>query len=951
MVADWPWFRAKGSFPIPPYSERAATPYLIRKPYGTIDDALFSDDDLWGWPITEYEDAFLLRPGMEQVARPIIHRLLALLRYGEDLAIGAGVLDGNPYWAKELSEWEKDRPLVFVLSLALAITQDDKGRLRWTLLGGSDSPEAAFWRGFFTSPHQEIPSDQALAFLRRWLQDAFGATDQEVANLHDAGLRILADDDQTVLPSWTSPLVCDGNRRANGVRYVLTFRPYTRLPNSLRTAFLSGAVELLPHPVSLVPWGSRPYRKLHETWADALQLPLLLLSDRHEGLYGLRVPQSGWMSEPFADGSEPSPYPGRRLSKHKRSRRHSKRRHFGQDELADAAEDHLAHVLFSTAPDDVGLYDKPQAQNVQIWTHHFQPLLNGPTASRDEIRHAASTVKQGGWFGYRFVFPAARVGRYEVIWHRPVVAYVPRNADEPVVVPDSPLGHLTAHRTDVPSEKTATELWPRILRRDAHVANVELFGQLREDPPHATLLNVRKLLDARSMWQGKPMPAKFARRVVTLPRRETLDAWLDALAERHRDSHRAKQLVEELRRSVEPETGEERRRPPRSITYAQTARRSFEVAYWHAIAELSAGDFMAKNNGDPALDPATRHVSTRHTRDLDRVGTYLFERHEAAVKKAGMQGRALVGDLPFKWTTHFDYPWLGGWAANRDGQAHERSFVVVIPGRDRTQAVLMADHYDTAYMEDRYYRERGGSGARLAAPGADDNGSATAALLLGAPIFLSLSRAGRLARDIWLIHFTGEEYPAEGLGARNLCERLVQGALRLRLPDSGEHDLSAVQLKGAFVLDMIAHNSRKGRNVFQISPGAGQEAMGLAYQAHLAAEAWNESTPFWNRRSSRRNARRGRRSRGQALPPIAQHPQLSGEIRVPYDPRSALYNTDGQELSDCGVPVVLLMENYDINRTGYHDSRDTLANVNLDYGAALAAIAIEAVARAATQRS
>ena len=39
------------------------------------------------------------------------------------------------------------------------------------------------------------------------------------------------------------------------------------------------------------------------------------------------------------------------------------------------------------------------------------------------------------------------------------------------------------------------------------------------------------------------------------------------------------------------------------------------------------------------------------------------------------------------------------------------------------------------------------------------------------------------------------------------------------------------------------------------------------------------------------------------------------------------------------------MENYDINRSGYHDSRDTMANIDLDYGAALAAIAIEAVAR------
>jgi hypothetical protein len=42
------------------------------------------------------------------------------------------------------------------------------------------------------------------------------------------------------------------------------------------------------------------------------------------------------------------------------------------------------------------------------------------------------------------------------------------------------------------------------------------------------------------------------------------------------------------------------------------------------------------------------------------------------------------------------------------------------------------------------------------------------------------------------------------------------------------------------------------------------------------------------------------------------------------------------------------MENYDIKRSGYHDTNDTMQNIDLDYGSALAAIAIESVARAAT---
>jgi hypothetical protein len=107
-------------------------------------------------------------------------------------------------------------------------------------------------------------------------------------------------------------------------------------------------------------------------------------------------------------------------------------------------------------------------------------------------------------------------------------------------------------------------------------------------------------------------------------------------------------------------------------------------------------------------------------------------------------------------------------------------------------------------------------------------------------------------------------------------------------------------------------------------------------------------TERWNRRPSRRGRSRGVRSpEGRRIPDVALHPELHGEVRLPFDPRSTLYNTDGQIFSDAGIPVVLFMENYDINRTGYHDTKDTMANIDLDYGSALVAIAIESVARAA----
>jgi len=72
-----------------------------------------------------------------------------------------------------------------------------------------------------------------------------------------------------------------------------------------------------------------------------------------------------------------------------------------------------------------------------------------------------------------------------------------------------------------------------------------------------------------------------------------------------------------------------------------------------------------------------------------------------------MRGKALVGDLPFQWKTDFDFDWwkLG----KKSGQAlpKKRNLMVVIPGRDDNELSSCADHYDTAYMEDIYYKDQG----------------------------------------------------------------------------------------------------------------------------------------------------------------------------------------------------------------------------------------------------
>jgi hypothetical protein len=312
-----------------------------------------------------------------------------------------------------------------------------------------------------------------------------------------------------------------------------------------------------------------------------------------------------------------------------------------------------------------------------------------------------------------------------------------------------------------------------------------------------------------------------------------------------------------------------------------------------------------------------------------------------------MEGKAACGEMPFHWRTDFEFPLFGGWKRNQEGHGYERNILVVIPGKDRSQAVVLADHYDTAYMEDLYEQARGGSGVRLAAAGADDNHSATAVLLQAAPIFLRLAQEGRLERDVWLLHLTGEEFPSDCMGARHFCQGLIEKTLKLRLSEDHELDLSGTHPVGVFVMDMIAHNRDDDQDIFQISPGKGAQSLSLAWQAHLANLIWNTHSREWNKDPERRG--RGKRSPdGLQIPQIANFLSLFGEVRTPDNPQSSLYNTDGQIFSDIGGPVVLFMENYYINRSGYHDTKDTLENIDLDYGAALAAIAIETVARLAS---
>jgi hypothetical protein len=920
-------------------------------PYGATVPSPFAKGDPWGWQVTEHEEAFELRPGLEQVAGQVVKAMVHLGRGEPAHGISKAKRLDNPYWptllAEQAGRLDHER-YVILMPLALSRTQDDKGRVRWTLFGGSEQgPGRAFWRSFLATPDRENRDETALAFFCSLLATAYG----ETADLARAGFRIFALDvsalpwSEGTLPAWTEPLLWKTGRSLRSVKYLLTFRPFATLPEAVQRAYLAGDLHLLPFPGSLLFWGTPDSLRLRQELPLATQIPLLSLVERHEGPHGFRVPQSGWMHEPRAVGEQPGDHHGPVRNAYRRSHRTARvPRDAEHDQLVSPREDRLAHVLFDSS-ETIGLYGKPMARNVQLWTDDFHLLLDGPSASRASIMDAAATVREGGLFGYRFHFPAQRVGAFEVYWHRPLVACLPEGAGRPVVIPEAPLGYFTAYRADRPEPEDAVVLWPRLLHREPYEAAATLFTRPKDPRPQETARNCRKLLEARALLGGKPLDRGFARRLLTIPEHETLDQWLERLPLLAADSDRARALADELRRGLT--SGSSRQDSPSSLTYARTARRPFEVAFWKAIAALSGGRYPNRNNADCTHDTATRKALSHLARDLEPLGDDLLRRHTRAIASAGMTGRALAGDLPFHWRTDFDYNWSDGWRSSQGPEPRERDLIVIIPGRDRSRAVIMADHYDTAYMEDSFREKSGGGGPRLAAPGSDDNTSATAALLVAAPVLLELSREGRLGCDVWLVHLTGEEFPSDCLGARHLAECLVEGTLAARLPDGRGVDLSKVRVEGVFVLDMVAHDNPHRRGVYQAAPGTSRESLQLAFHVHQANEAWNASVPIWNRSPVRRRRIPGAGATSSAPPPTAPHPLMHGEVRPHDDPKSTLFNTDGQIFSDAGIPVVLFMEDYDIDRTGYHDSHDTLAGIDLDFGSALVAIAIETVARAA----
>ncbi len=221
-------------------------------------------------------------------------------------------------------------------------------------------------------------------------------------NYWRGGFRILpTDNGLNQLPTWTRPYLISDQEAFQKVRYLLTFRPFSQLPEEGRKLYLAGRLNLLPFPGSLVFWGMPTYLRLANELPQAAQIPLLHLVGRHSGPEGIRVPQSGWLHETRPERPPVQVREELLRQNFSRSNRWDRVARY-QDELAlNLRLQKVSKVLFSIDLDVMGLYDKPMARNSQIWTRDFQLLLNGPEATPEDLDKAEVALTEGGLFGYQ----------------------------------------------------------------------------------------------------------------------------------------------------------------------------------------------------------------------------------------------------------------------------------------------------------------------------------------------------------------------------------------------------------------------------------------------------------------------------------------------------------------------------------------------------------------------
>jgi hypothetical protein len=107
LLSGYPWFRCNNCYHLTAYSEFMPSPRLGNKPYGKPERRIFEINDPYGWQITEIEEEYELKPGIEHIGQQIMQNILKLGKgLPEHFISGHGDenLRNNPYWPQELAK-------------------------------------------------------------------------------------------------------------------------------------------------------------------------------------------------------------------------------------------------------------------------------------------------------------------------------------------------------------------------------------------------------------------------------------------------------------------------------------------------------------------------------------------------------------------------------------------------------------------------------------------------------------------------------------------------------------------------------------------------------------------------------------------------------------------------------------------------------------------------------
>jgi len=316
-------------------------------------------------------------------------------------------------------------------------------------------------------------------------------------------------------------------------------------------------------------------------------------------------------------------------------------------------------------------------------------------------------------------------------------------------------------------------------------------------------------------------------------------------------------------------------RPPPVQVALQVAGWPNELAVrFREDLAIAAGEQEARYPLSDATARFRRKGSFQPDHDLERMVDYLEERY-----------RVLSIE-----TVRQRFTWRG---------IPQSNLIAIIKGTEPGPPVVMADHIDAACEEDTFEKTR----QRVTTHGADDNATATAALLAAATVL----RDARPKHDIWLVHLTGEEFPSDDLGARHFLSEMMRA----------RRDIRAV-----VITDFIGWHY-PGKPRFQVSPTSvpGSERM-----AALALDAARQLAP-----------------------------DLSALYAARNKLRNSVFQTDLVVFELHGIPGILFNEDMDYSdpvsgSPHNHRSTDVLANVDVPFAVAVAKVAIETTLRLANDQ-